>query len=307
MRHGPLLAVVLLLGIAPACSSDAEIADPTTTAAPCPDRTDLVDEPYLDDDALQVLDLYQPSDAGCDPVPLVVWVHGGGWVTGDKANGMPPKVDLWTSEGWAVASLNYRLTDRTAPDGERLVAPAHNADVAAALGWLVDRADELGMDPARIALLGHSAGAGIVAAVAADPTYLAAVDLEPDDLACAAPLDTEGFDIATVVAGGGVAANLYRLVFGTDPAQWDELSPRSHLGEAEVPNVFLVRRGEPARRAQVDAFAAAAEAADASVTVVDLAGFTHADVNTRIGDATDDRLTPALQAFLADCLGGSGS
>lgn len=307
MRRGSLLAAVLLVGVVPACSSEPDTAAPTTTTVSCPERVDLLDEAYLDEDPLQALDLYQPPSVGCDPVPLVVWVHGGGWVTGDKANGMPPKIDLWTAEGWAVASLNYRLTDRTAPDGERLLAPAHNQDVAAALGWLVDRADELGIDPTRIALLGHSAGAGIVAAVGADPTYLAPEGLEPADLACVAPLDTEGFDIATVVEGGGVAANLYRLVFGTDPARWDELSPRSRLGDAEVPDLFLVRRGEPGRRAQVDAFVAAARRADVSVTVVDLPTFTHADVNTRIGDATDDLLTPALQAFLADCLRGSGS
>ena len=44
------------------------------------------------------------------------------------------------------------------------------------------------------------------------------------------------------------------------------------------------------------------EAADGDVTVVDLPGFTHEDVNKHIGDPTDDVLTPALQAFLADCL-----
>jgi acetyl esterase/lipase len=237
-------------------------------------------------------------------VPLVVWVHGGGWRTGDKANAMDPKVRLWNDAGWAVASVNYRLTDVRAPAADRVMAPTHNEDVAAALAWLVAHGTQLGIDSDRIALVGHSAGAGITAAVAADPTYLAAHEVEPSALACAVPLDTEGFDIEAVVAGGGPLAALYRSVFGTDPARWRELSPLTHVGDAPVPDLFLVRRGAADRRAQVDAFADAARRAGAEVTVIDLPGFSHADVNRRIGDPTDTDLTPALQQFLTGCLSG---
>lgn len=309
MRPTAVVNVVLVCLLASACASEAaDSTSSTTSTTACPARVDLVDEPYVGGgDPLQALDLYQPPDAGCEPVPLVVWVHGGGWTIGDKANGMRSKVPLWHDAGWAVASLNYRLTDLTDPDGERLLAPAHNEDVAAAVGWLVEHATELGIDPSRLALLGHSAGAGIAAALASDPTYLGAVGLEPDDLTCVAALDTEGFDIELVVDGGApTQTNLYQLVFGEDRRRWDELSPVTHLGEAAVPDLFLVRRGEPGRRAQVDAFAEAAEAADATVTVVDLPGFTHPDVSGRIGDPADDVLTPALQAFLTGCLTGSG-
>lgn len=306
MRQTTVVTLVLVSLLLSACSSEA--ADPSpaeSSTTACAERVDLVDEPYVEGgDPLQALDLYQPPGAGCDPVPLVVWVHGGGWSIGDKANGMAPKVALWHDAGWAVASLNYRLTDRTAAAGDRVQAPSHNEDVAAAVGWLVDHAPELGMDRTRMALLGHSAGAGIVAALAADPTYLGAVGLEPTDLACVAPLDTEGFDITPIIQAGGSAGRLYRLVFGDDPAQWTELSPIVHLGEADVPDLFLVRRGLPDRRAQVDAFRAAAEVAGATVTLIDLPGFTHADVNTRIGDAADDELTPALQSFLTACFPG---
>ena len=294
------LLLVALLGSACAGSGGDGDAGATSTV-PCPERVDLVDQRYLDGDPLQALDLYQPA-AGCEAVPLVVWVHGGGWSAGDKGNGMASKVGLWNDAGWAVASVNYRLTDRSEPDGERMLAPAHNADVAAAVGWLVEHAGELGVDPSRIALLGHSAGAGIVAALAADPAYLTAVELAPSDLACVAPLDTEGFDVASVAQDPGAQGRLYRLVFGDDPGRWAELSPLAHLGEADVPDLFLVRRGTPDRRAQVDGFAEAARRAGSLVTVVDLPGFTHAQVSMRIGDPADDVLTPALQTFLGRCL-----
>jgi hypothetical protein len=69
-----------------------------------------------------------------------------------------------------------------------------------------------------------------------------------------------------------------------------------------VPDLLLVTRGSPARRAQVDAFSRAALDAGTTVTVVDLPGFSHEDVNKRIGDPTDAVLTPSLQLFLEDCL-----
>jgi acetyl esterase/lipase len=263
-----------------------------------------VDVPYVTDaHPEQRLDLYLPPSTGCDPVPLVVWVHGGGWRIGDKANAIDTKVRQWNDAGWAVASVNYRLTDVQAPAADRVMAPSHDEDLAAALAWLHAESEALGIDPERVALVGHSAGAGIAAAVTVDPTYLGAHGLDPSTIACVAPLDTEGFDISLLIDGGGATARLYRSVFGDDPAMWDELSPLTHVGDAEPPDLFLVRRGTPARRAQVDAFADAARDAGAEVTVVDLPGFTHEDVNKRIGDPSDDVLTPALQAFLEGCLG----
>ena len=298
-------AVVLALALALAAVGCASSASPPASAAPACDaptvQRDLAYVPGGDD--LQQLDLYRPPGP-CRPVPLVVWVHGGGWRTGDKSHAMDDKVALWNAAGWAAASINYRLTDAGVAAGQRVMAPMHNEDVAAAIGWLVAQADDLGVDPAHLALLGHSAGASIVAALTADPSYLATRGLGPTAVTCSAPLDTEGFDIATAISGGGTQAQLYRSVFGSDPARRDDLSPRSHLGEGPVPDLFLVARGEPDRRTAVADFARAARDAGGTVTVVDLSGFSHADVNRRIGDPTDVDLTPALETFLTACLDG---
>jgi acetyl esterase/lipase len=201
-----------------------------------------------------------------------------------------------------VASVNYRLSDTDEPEADRLLAPAHDEDAAAAVGWLHRHAAELGVDPGRIALAGHSAGGGIVAGLAADPGYLGAVGLAPADLTCAVILDAEGLDIRTAVADQGEYADLYPLIFGTDRAAWDDLSPATHLGDAAVPPLFLVTRDRPDHQAIVHDFAATARAAGAEATVLELPTFSHGDVSLRIGDPTDDRLTPALDRFLTGCL-----
>jgi acetyl esterase/lipase len=297
--RAPLLLVAgLVLG---GCALDARAG-----ATGCPTREDREDQAYIEDgDDLQRLDVHQPEDAACDElVPLVVWVHGGAWKGGDKDKDLDGKLRHWTSQGWAVAAVNYRLTDPEDTDDERLMAPAHDEDAAAAVAWLHDHAAEIGVDADRIAVAGHSAGGGIVAALAADPGYLGAVGLAPADLSCAAVLDAEGLDIAQAVVDRGEYAHLYPPVFGADPDRWNDLSPAAHLGEATVPPLFLVTRDRPDHQAIVHDFAVSARANGAEALVVELPTFSHGDVSLRIGDPTDRHLTPALDRFLAGCLAG---
>lgn len=96
-------------------------------------------------------DLWMPQGGGS--FPLVLFIHGGGFMEGDKktidAGGLRQCLDA----GWAVASLNYRLTD-AAP------APAQYLDCAHALQTLRHRAKEWNLDPSLVASTGDSAGAG---------------------------------------------------------------------------------------------------------------------------------------------------
>jgi poly(3-hydroxybutyrate) depolymerase len=122
-----------------------------------------------------------------------MWVHGGGWQIGGKSNQMTNKVKLLNDLGDVVVSVNYRLTDPSSANPVQY--PTHAEDVAAAAAWVHENVTKYGGDPKQIALMGHSAGAQIVANIATDPQFLAARDLALDDLACVAPLDTEGFDV----------------------------------------------------------------------------------------------------------------
>jgi acetyl esterase/lipase len=111
--------------------------------------------PYVDNGhARQVLDLYVPEKAG-EPLPLIVWIHGGAWSGGDK-NGCPPLRQGYAQRGYAVASLNYRLSQH-AP------FPAQLEDCKAALRWLRAQAKKYHLDPAKIGVWGSSAGGHLVA------------------------------------------------------------------------------------------------------------------------------------------------
>jgi acetyl esterase/lipase len=247
---------------------------------------------------LTTLDVY-PAPEGCD-TPVVVWVHGGGWRVGDKAQGQDDKVRLFGDLGYAYVSVNYRLTDDAAADPVRF--PAHEQDIAAAVAWVHDHIADYGGDPDRIAVLGHSAGAQLVALLATDGRFLARHDLGRDALACVAPLDTEGFDVTAAANAPGRQGRIYQGAFGTDPAVWRRASALEHVApDEDIPPVLLVARGTPDRRAAVQAFADALRAAEVPVTIVEAGGYSHRQVNTQIGVDGEQVITPALTTFLRGC------
>lgn len=242
---------------------------------------------------LNTLEVIQPArESGCAPSPVMVWVHGGGWSIGDRRNQLDDKVELFTSQGWTLVSVNYRLSPA-------VQYPVHDDDVAAAIGWVIDHADELGIDPARVSVMGHSAGAGIAAAVATNPAHLAAAGHELADLRCAVLLDTEGYDVEKMAAEG---VDIYRDAFGDDPAVWREASPMRNVAEGRgIPRSMVVTRGTEGRRATASAFVEALRDAGVETSLVDARPLSHAEVNQAVGAPGDERVTPPLLEFLEDC------
>jgi acetyl esterase/lipase len=283
----------LLLGLSPLLLAASGPCDPPVEPDPVCDGQGVettLDVAYRDGSDV-ALDLYAPvRDDGCDPIPIVVYLHGGGFVTGDKGNRIDDKVELFTGQGWAFASVNYRL----APDAQY---PGPEEDVAAALDWLRDHAGEFGGDPDRIALTGHSAGAYLTAIVATGP--------DPG-LRCAVSLDTDDFDLPAGIARGGQPAQVLLAHVGSDPAVWEEASPQHRVGRGaprdDLPSFLLVTRGTLARRASNATFAAAIEAAGGTAEVVDARPLTHEEVNEAVGQEGDTLVTPPLLAHLDACL-----
>lgn len=99
-----------------------------------------------------LLDLYLPENAA-GPLPLIIWIHGGGWSSGSKSGG--PAIRL-SGRGFAVASIDYRLS------GEA-VFPAQIEDCKAAVRWLRANSGKYNLDPRRFAAWGGSAGGHLVA------------------------------------------------------------------------------------------------------------------------------------------------
>jgi acetyl esterase/lipase len=104
-----------------------------------------------------LLDLYLPAQDGAKPIPLLIFIHGGGWFEGSKAT-CPGQT--FVSRGYAMACIDYRLANRCSAE---LVFPAQIHDVKAAVRWLRWHAGEYSLDPDRFGAMGDSSGGHLAA------------------------------------------------------------------------------------------------------------------------------------------------
>ncbi len=119
----------------------------------------MKDIPYVPGsiDPFQQMDLYLPSTDSGQPAPanpVVLWVHGGAWMAGDKNH--PDALLFLLKRGFAIAAINYRLTTR-------VPHPAQINDCKAAVRFLRANAQKYGLDPVRIGVWGPSAGGHLAA------------------------------------------------------------------------------------------------------------------------------------------------
>lgn len=95
------------------------------------------------------LDVWQQHNAK-EPLPTVIYIHGGGWIWGDRT-GAVPQLLPYLEKGWNAVNVEYRMANVS-------LAPAAVADCRCALRWVIQHAKEYGIDANRLVLTGHSAG-----------------------------------------------------------------------------------------------------------------------------------------------------
>jgi arylformamidase len=252
------------------------------------------------------LDIYVPDGAAPGEArPVVVYVHGGGWRVGDKANQIADKVNLFTGAGYVFVSLNYRLSpaDASVLAPGRIKFPDHPNDVAEALGWLDGHIAEYGGDPTRLLLIGHSAGAHLIALVATDPRYLDSWGMDPWQLIGAVPLDSDAYDVADRIAElSGDARNTFYNAFGTPDENaatnsWAEGSPLNWADAGDPRFLIVTQAGAPGRLADNGAMASALGQDPAGVFA---APYNHEGINDAVGGPNDTAgETAAIMGFVA--------
>lgn len=240
-------------------------------------------------DPLQTLDYWPGRSANA---PLVVFVHGGGWKRGDKRMMQgSDKLRHWQAQGYAVASLNYRLVPKATVEQQA-------ADIAAAVDLLKAR-----FDPRRIALVGHSAGAHLVALVGTDPTYLQGAGLSYADIAGVVPLDGAAYDVpAQLEEGPRIMQETYLQAFGTNPARHAKLSPTRQAGAPNASQFLILHVERDDGKRQSEALGQALRRGGAAAEVHGFEGRGlrgHMEINRRLGDP-EYPATAVVDRFLAD-------
>ena len=224
-------------------------------------------------DPAQRMDVYLPANA--HGVPVIVMVHGGAWMFGDKSNRsvVEPKATHYNDAGIAFVSVDYRMLPKAAP-------MAQAEDVADALAYVQKHAAAWGVDPARVVLMGHSAGAHLVALLSAAPSI--ATSRGAQRWLGTVSLDSGAIDVPGIM--NGPHAGFYDRVFGADPAQWTPVSPIDRLGRDAVPILLVCSSQRMESCPHNRRYAAKAQAMGVRASVLP-EPLTHAQINATLGEA----------------------
>lgn len=246
----------------------------------------------------QVLDVYSPKDA--KNLPVVFWIHGGGWQVGDKSD-VQIKPQVFTDKGFVFVSTNYRLLPKV--DMATIVG-----DIARSMHWVHDHIAEYGGDPKRIFVMGHSAGAQLAALICTDDRYLKAEGLSLAITKGCVPVDGDTFDIPAIIETAETRWRVHGLPrakfghrekFGNDPAKHKDFSAVTHVAKDKGIPPFLILHvaGHPDTTAQAVRLGNALKEAGLPATVFAARESTHNKLNADLG-LPDDPATKALFEFL---------
>ncbi|MBL8799130.1 MAG: alpha/beta hydrolase [Planctomycetia bacterium] len=237
----------------------------------------------------QTLDIYSPAED--KNLPVVVWIHGGGWQAGSKAD-VQKKPQAFTDKGFVFVAINYRLLPS-------VTIKQMAGDVAKAIRWVHDHAKDFGGDPDRLLVMGHSAGAQLAALVCTDDRYLKEEKLSLAIIKGCVPVDGDTYDVPLQIATVEQRrADIYRKKFGDEASQKD-LSPITHVAKGKpIPPVLILHVAEhPETKLQSQKLAQALQDAGLSGKAYPAEGKNHTTINADLG-TPDDKPTQALYDFL---------
>ncbi len=250
----------------------------------------------------QVLDIYAPNDA--KNLPVVFWIHGGGWQTGDKAS-VESKPQAFMDKGFVFVSTNYRLLPSV--DMGTIVR-----DVAKSIHWVHEHIAEHGGDPKRLLVMGHSAGAQLAALICTDDRYLKAEGLSFSILKGCVPVDGDTYDVPAIITtaetrrrvhGQPQAKFGHREKFGNDPDKHLDFSAVTHIvkGKGIPPFLILYVSDHPDTTAQAQRLGTVLSQAGITAKLHGGTDTNHTKLNDDLG-RPDDPATKALVEFVGEML-----
>lgn len=243
----------------------------------------LLDVAYRDKDADPIkhkLDFYYPK--GLSSYPVVFFVHGGTWRSGDKKI-YGPLGELFARNGVGIVITNYRLSPK-------VKHPAHIEDVAGAFAWAHKNVGRYGGRNDRLFACGHSAGGHLVALLATDGRYLRAEKLPASS-------------VRGVLALSGVytiAPGLFPTQFGDDAEVCRAASPLSNVSGGHAPFLILYADKDlPFLDRLAESMHKALDKAKCQTELLRIAGRDHVSIMVKIASDETDPGTVAMLRFVA--------
>jgi len=245
----------------------------------------------------QRVDIYSPE--GAKNLPVVFWIHGGGWQGGDRTS-IQLKPQAFVDKGFVFVSTGYRLL----PEVEMGTI---FRDIAKSIHWVHDHVAEHGGDPNRILVMGHSAGAQLAALVCTDERYLQAEGISLAIIKGCVPVDGDTYDVPAIIETVETRRRVHgqpklklghREKFGNDPAKHLDYSAVTHVaaGKGIPPFLLLYVADHPDTSAQAERLGAVIKGAGIPAKLFAAKETNHNRLNENLG-LPDDPPTKALFEF----------
>lgn len=265
-------------------TGELDIGEQSATGMRLPSDVRIERDLAYGTDPQQRLDVYLPAQA--KGAPIIVMVHGGAWMIGDKGASafVSNKVAHWLPKGYILVSSNYRMSRQPNPLDQA-------DDIARALAFVQAKAPSWGGDPTRVLLLGHSAGAHLVSLLAADPRIVTSKG--GTAWLGTIVLDSAAYDLVEIMQRKH--PRIYDRAFGKDPAFWTDTSPYRRLTVAPAPMLLVcsTKRSDACPPAQ--AFSAKATELGGRITVLPV-DMKHGELNKELGLPSD--YTKTIEGFM---------
>ena len=266
---------------------------------------------------MKSLDIY--AGRRSQDAPVVMFVHGGGWVSGNKGNvrRSPPFLEFFEKQDMLLVSVGTRLVHN--PNSPSATFREQATDIAAAVRWVHDNIQRYGGNPDRLVLLGFSAGAHLAALVGTDDAYLKNENLTLSVLSGVISLDVSAYDIPRAIReapsqGVPVSPVALTRVFSPDRNAQEAASPVYHVEPGRhFPPFLIIYAGifdtnpegvfrQTLSKVQSEAFAERLRATGSRAEVYGEPEKTHRNVIREFGRPGDE-ITRTVQAFLEDVTG----
>ena len=235
------------------------------------------------------LDILQPSTPMSTAMPILMFVHGGGFVRGERSDGeiFDNVLDYFTRHGVLGVNATYRL----APDHQW---PAAAEDLAAALAWVREHAEEYGGDPNKIFVMGHSAGAVHVA------SYAFMEDLHP-----ASGDGVRGAILLSGVYGAENASADGHVYFGQPATSLAQRTPLAQVTGRAIPLFIIDAEYDPLmmQRSSLELMSAVCERDGRCPRHQQIRGHNHYSMTYHI-NTRDDSIAGDILSFIEDLSGG---
>jgi acetyl esterase/lipase len=253
----------------------------------------LFDVPYAQPaDDFRRLDVYAPEGRN---LPVVVWVHGGAWIGGDKTFAQH-KPRTFTARGYVFVPVNYRLVP-TVRAGDQAT------DVATAIAYVKKNCAKWGGNPQKLFVMGHSAGTHLATLVCTDQRYLEGVGLKLSDVRGCVAVDVAGYDIPPRYdkAGESLKKTLADI-FGATSKEQSTLSPVRHVARGKgIPPFLVIHIGVDPQKSQSEAFVKVLKQAGINTAIHVATGKGHKKLDEEMGKPTS-QASQAVYSFLESCL-----